>query len=398
MKILIKSLKIIGFLWLALIFYFLGYLVGHKNLELDQNYQPKIINTSLGKPKEVDFAIFWDAWKVVTEKYVGEYSPEKMIYGAIKGMVDSLGDPYSVFLEPGDNQMFLEDLSGEIEGIGAELSLKEGQLIIVAPLDDSPAQKAGLKAQDKILKINDEDTLEFTLDEAVSKIRGPSGTTVSLLVDRTGFTSPQEFVIKRETIVIKSVKWEEKGSVGYIKISQFGEDTKTLAQKAAQELSAKNLQGIVLDLRNNPGGYLDASIDVASLFMAGGVVVREVDKNGRQELIETTLKGQLTNNKIVILINGGSASASEIVAGALKDSRGALLVGERTFGKGSVQELENLAKGAALKLTVAKWLTPSGKTINEEGITPDIEIKQSEEDETAGLDTPLMKALEEAVK
>ena len=398
MKNLTKFIKILGFLWLALIFYFLGYFVGHKNLEFDQNYLPKITNTSLGQPKEIDFSIFWDACKAISEKYVGEYSTENMIYGAIQGMVDSLGDPYSVFLKPGENQMFLDDLSGKIEGIGAELSLKEGQLIVIAPLDDSPAQKAGLKAQDKILKINDEDTVEFSLDKAVSKIRGPSGTTVKLLIDRQGFSSPQEFNIKRETIIIKSVEWEQKDNVGIIKISQFGDDTSELAEEAAKDLAKRNLTGVILDLRNNPGGYLDASIDVASLFMDGGVVVKEVDRSGKEEILEATLEGKLIKEKIVILINGGSASASEIVAGALKDNRQAILIGEKTFGKGSVQELENLAKGSALKLTVARWLTPSGKTIDEEGISPDIEVILSSEDEQAGRDPQLEQALKEAIK
>lgn len=398
MKIFSKLAKIIAILVIALIFYFAGYLVGHKNIVFEENFQPKVLNTELGKPKDVDFSIFWDAWKLVTEKYVGEYSPQKMVYGAIKGMIEALGDPYSTFLEPGANKVLLEDLSGAIQGIGAELSKKDDQLIIVAPLDDSPAQKAGLQAQDEILEINGESTINISLDQAIEKIRGPAGSEVTLLINRSDLKEPKEFKIERAVITIKSVQREMKDNIGIIKITQFADDTKDLTIQAADELLKKNPKAIILDLRNNPGGYLETSIDVASLFMDRGVVVKEQYKDGRKEELNTTLDGKLKNLPVFVLVNEGSASASEIVAGALRDSRNAAIIGKKTFGKGSVQELENLSSGSALKITVAKWLTPKDKTIDKEGIKPDIEVDLTDADLASDRDPQLDRALEEARK
>lgn len=396
MKIIRKLTKIFGIVIIALVFYFLGYLVGHKNLVFEQNLKPTIVNTNLGQPKDVDFSNFWDAWKLVTEKYVGQYSAETMVHGAIKGMIESLGDPYSAFMEPGTNQMFLEDLSGQIQGIGAEITQKDGKLLIVAPLDGSPAKNAGLKPQDEILAIDGQQTSGMTLDEAISKIRGKAGTEVALLINRSGFSAPQEFKIKRAIVVIKSVQWEMKGNIAYIKITQFGDDTSALAKQAADEIALKNPHSIILDLRDNPGGYLDSAVDVASLFMNKGVVVKEQYKDGRIEDLQTTLEGKLAKYPVFVLVNEGSASASEIVAGALRDSRGAQILGKKTFGKGSVQELETLKDNSALRLTVAKWLTPKGKTIDKEGISPDIEVNLSNDDQAAGRDPQLDRTIEEA--
>lgn len=313
MKTFTKLLKIVGLLWIAVIFYFFGYLVGHKNLVFEKNYKPVIANTQLGQPKSVDFSIFWDAWNSVTDKFVGNIDTQKMVFGAIKGMIDSLGDPYSQFLEPGQQKNLLEDLSGQIQGIGAELTIKDGKLVIVTPLSDSPAQKAGLKPQDEILQIDGQDTSEMTLDQAISKIRGQSGTEVTLQINRQGFTQPQDFKIKRETIVIKSVNYEMKGNIGYIKISQFGDDTSNLAKLAAEDLAKQNPKAIILDLRDDPGGYLDAAVDVASLFMNKGVVVKEQYRDGRIEELKTTLEGILAQYKVIVLVNEGSASAQKLL-------------------------------------------------------------------------------------
>ena len=396
MRILSKLAKVFGILIITLVFYFLGFLVGHKNLVFEKNFRPTIVNMDLGKPQDVDFSLFWDAWKLVTEKYVGAYSPPKMVYGAIKGMIEALDDPYSAFMEPGANKMLLEDLSGEIQGIGAEISEKDGRIVVVAPLDDSPAKKAGLKAQDEILAINNQSTEGMSLDEAIFKIRGKSGTEVRLLINRSEFSQPQEFKIIRATIVIKSLKLEIKGDIGYIKISQFADDTSELLKQAAEEIIDKSPRAIILDLRDNPGGYLDASVDVASIFMERGVVVKEEYRDGRIEELRTTLEGKLSKYPIFVLVNEGSASASEIVAGALRDSRKALILGKKTFGKGSVQELENLKDQSALRLTVARWLTPNGSTIDKEGIKPDIEVDLSSADQVEGRDPQLDRALEEA--
>lgn len=391
-----KLAKVFGVIIVALVFYFLGFLVGHGNLAFEKNFRPTVVNTSLGQPKDVDFSSFWDAWKLVTDKYVGQYSVQAMVHGAIEGMINSLGDPYSSFMEPGANQTFLEDLSGQIQGIGAEISLKDGKLLIVAPLDGSPAKNAGLKPQDEILEINGLSTSGMSLDEAISKIRGKSGTEVTLLINRADFKTPQEFKIKRAVIVIKSVQWEMKGNIGYIKITQFGDDTSALAKQAAADIAAKNPHAVILDLRDDPGGYLDAAVDVASLFMNRGVVVKEQYKDGQTQDLQTTLAGTLVKYPVYVLVNEGSASASEIVAGALRDNRGAKIIGKKTFGKGSVQELETLKDKSAIRLTIAKWLTPKGKTIDKEGITPDIEVNLSSEDQAAGRDPQLDRALEEA--
>lgn len=406
MKTFKKIIIIIGILYLAVIFYFAGYLIGHKNFVFEKNYSPKLVNTELKKPQEIDFSVFWKAWEIVSQKYVGEFSPKKLVYGAVKGMVEALGDPYSSFMEPSENGRLLEELSGEFDGIGAELSIKDGKLTVIAPLDGSPAQKAGLKPQDQIMEINGSGTGGMTLAEAVTKIRGQAGTKVTLLVSRKDFSSPREFQIRREKIVIASVKWEMlalsgeaggKGDVGYIKISQFGDDTSRLAQQAAEEIAQSNPRAIILDLRNNSGGYLDASIDVASLFVpSGSVVVKEEYKDGRKDELKTTLEDKLKNYKVLVLVNEGSASAAEIVAGALQDWRGAVLIGKKTYGKGTVQELEDLDAGAYLKITVARWLTPKDRVINSEGLKPDIEVELTLSDENQGRDPQLDKALEQA--
>lgn len=394
MKSFRKFFVVIGILWLAVIFYLTGYLVGHKNLIFEKNYQPKIANLELKKPKDVDFGIFWKAWDIVNEKYVGTISTQKLVHGAVKGMVEALGDPYSMMMEESENKAMLDDLSGELEGIGAELSLKDEKIIVVAPLDGSPAAKVGLKPNDQIVAIDDKDTVQMSLDDAVKLIRGKAGTEVVLLVNREGFEKPQEFKITRENISIASVKWEIKNdNIGYIKITQFGDDTTGLIQKAAKELVAKNPKAIILDLRNNPGGYLETSVDVASLFVpAGNVIVKEQYKNGNKEELKTTVEPLLKDYNLVVLVNEGSASASEIVAGALRDIKGIKIVGKKSFGKGTVQELNDLDATATLRLTIAKWLTPKDFAIDKEGIKPDYEVDENTTDPSQ--DSQLNKALE----
>lgn len=389
-----KFIHIISLVLVAIAFYFFGYLVGHKNLVFEQNYQPKLINKELMKPKTIDFAVFWDAWQKVQEKFAGETDTQKMVYGAISGMVDSLDDPYSMFMEPELNKTFAEDLSGEIQGIGAEISIREGKITIIAPLDDSPAAKAGLKPMDIVLKIGEDSTDGLTLNEAIEKIRGKAGSRVKLQIIREGWVEPQIFEIVRSVIKIESVKWKMDGDLAYINITQFGSDTYPLLEKAANEIKNKNPKGIILDLRNNPGGYLDASVDVASVFMTDKVVVKEKYKDGHIDELKTDKPAVLANINLIVLINKGSASASEIVAGALRDANRAKIFGETSFGKGSVQTLEELDKGAALRVTIAKWLTPNGNAIDKVGIEPDEKITLSEEDEKADRDPQLDRAKE----
>lgn len=391
-----KLFKVVSLVLFAIIFYFAGYLVGHKNFAFEKNYKPKIINKELFKSRTVDFSLFWQAWNTVTEKYVGTPDYQKMIYGAISGMVDALGDPYSSFMEPSATKSFMDELSGSISGIGAEIEKKDGNLIIVAPLDSSPAQKAGLLPQDQILKIDDENTTNLDLNQAIDKIRGKAGTKVTLSIMREGWEAPKDFTITREKIIIKSVKWQIRDdNIAYIEVSQFGDDTTDLLQTATKEIDVKKPKAVILDLRSNPGGYLDAAVDMASLWMdSGSVVVQEKNKNGSIDELKTTLDPILKNYKTIVLINKGSASASEIVAGALQDAGRAIIVGEISFGKGSVQELEPLNDKSTLRVTVAKWLTPKGRTIDLIGITPDITIALTEADHNAGKDPQLDKALE----
>jgi carboxyl-terminal processing protease len=391
-----KLFKIIGLVIVAIIFYFAGYLVGHRNFVFEKNYRPKIINKELYKPRTVDFSLFWQAWNTVTEKYVGTPDYQKMIYGAISGMVDGLGDPYSSFMEPSATKSFMDELSGSISGIGAEIEKKEGILVIVSPLSDSPAEKAGLLPSDQILKIDDQNTIDLDLNQAIDKIRGKAGTKVKLNIIREGWEAPRDFTITREKIVIKSVKWQIRDdNIAYVEVSQFGDDTTDLLQQAAKEISDKKPKAVILDLRSNPGGYLDSSVDMASLWMdQGSVVVQEKNKNGSIIELKTTLEPILKNYKTIVLINKGSASASEIVAGALQDAGRATIVGETSFGKGSVQELEPLSDKSTLRVTVAKWLTPKGRAIDLIGITPDFNIVLTEDDYNKGKDPQLDKALE----
>ena len=278
-----------------------------------------------------------------------------------------------------------------------QIGIRNNKFVIIAPLDSSPAQKAGLKSGDGILKINGKEIDGLSLNNVIGQIRGKKGTKVTITILRNNIT--KDYEVTRNLIKVKSVSWELKqDNIAYMKISQFGSDTSALAQKYADEIVAKSPKGIILDLRNNPGGYLDAAVDVSSLFILQGVVVIEEGKDGNRNEYKTTLKPKFSNFKVVVLIDGGSASASEIVAGAISDAKKGILIGEKTFGKGSVQDLEDLKDGSALRLTVAHWLTPTGKQINGVGISPDIEIKLSDEDVNNGLDPQLQRALEEIKK
>jgi len=362
-----------------------------------------IINAELGKPGEFDFSLFWEAWRVLEEKFVdpAKIDYQKMIYGAISGMVNSLKDPYTVFMPPEDAKIFKEDVSGEFQGVGMEIGMRKGELTIIAPLEGTPAQRAGLRAGDKIVKIDDTYTGELTTDEAVKLIRGPKGTEVTLTIFREGWSQGKEFKIVRDVIVVPSIKWEIKRPVdgypdiAYIKLYQFSEVSRAAFSQAAVEILNSQAKKIILDLRNNPGGYLEVAQDIAGWFLEKGQIVTIEDFGGKQENKEYKAQGssQLLSYPLVVLINQGSASGSEILAGALRDNRQILLIGEKSFGKGSVQTLEELKEGS-LKVTVAKWLTPSGKTIESEGLEPDIKIEMTEEDYNEARDPQLDKAIE----
>lgn len=353
-----------------------------------------IKNAKEDMPADVNFALFWQTWNKARELYIGSSDPQEMVYGAISGMVASFGDPYSTFLKPSDNQKLAQDLSGEFEGIGAELTMQNNQVTVIAPLSGSPAEAAGIKAKDIILEIDGTSTAEMSLNEAVDKIRGAAGTKVKLKIFRSGVEKPLDFEIERQKITIESVTYKTETisgkKIATLKVSQFGDDTTSLADKYAKQIIDDKADGIILDLRNNPGGYLDGSIQFASLFIPSDkIVVVEVDKQGERKEYKTNKAPILKDIPLVVLANGGSASASEIVAGALRDNGRAKIIGEKTFGKGSVQALEPLSGGAALKITIAKWLTPLGIEINGKGLSPDSEVKLSDEDKSAGRDPQL---------
>ena len=351
-------------------------------------------------PTTVNWQILWDAIDIINKKYVdGPPDQQELLYGAVSGMVNALNDPYSSFFTPPKAQQFQEDLRGEFSGIGAEIGLRSDVLTVIAPLDGSPAQKSGLRAQDAILEINGESTEGIALDDAVNKIRGPKGSTVTLTVLSPNASETREVSIVRDNIVVKSVSSEIKNvegkKIGVIKLRRFGEDTKGELDAAVTDLLQQNISGVILDLRNNPGGFITSAIDVSSNWVKENkVVVTEEFGDGFKNDHVANGASRLAGIPTVVLVNEGSASASEIVAGALRDYDLATLVGKKTFGKGSVQELVDLPDGADLKITIAKWLTPNGFNINVEGISPDIEVELTLEDIDNFVDPQLDRALE----
>lgn len=343
-------------------------------------------------PSQLDFSSLNEIYSVLKSKYDGTLDTAKLVDGAKHGLVDAIGDPYTVYFNAEEAKAFDSDLNGTFEGIGAELGKTNGQLTIMGVLADSPAEKAGLKKNDIILKINDEDASSMTTGAAVTKIRGDKGTSVKLSVLRDETTS--EYSITRETITSPSVTTEIlDGNIGYMRISRFGDDTSSLAQQAATKFKAQGVTKILLDLRGNGGGLLTAAQSVASLWLNDKVIVSErtggVTTNTLRSSGDAVLEGITT----IVLVDGDSASASEIVAGALKDHGAATLLGEKTYGKGSVQTVEDLTNGGQLKVTVARWYTPNGVNINKEGIAPDKVVALSEEDTKAGKDTQKDAAL-----
>lgn len=413
MKLTLNQIrKIILFFAFAFFFGQIGYWFGQRNVSLTiANLKPEVvIERKIPASKQtINFELFWDVWDRLASSYLfkNDIDPGKMIYGAISGMVASLGDPYTVFLPPTENKMSKEDLNGAFDGVGIQLGYKDDRLAVIAPLEGMPAQKAGVKSGDLILRIVDEvkkidkDTTGLSLPEAVALIRGPKNSEVKLTFLREGVKEPFEVKLKRETIVVKSVELkfvEKEGKkVAVLKLSRFGERTAQEWEEAVEaikneELKAQRFNGVVLDVRNNPGGFLSGSVFIGSEFLTGGTVVLQDKGKDGQETYSVNRKGRLTTEPLVVLINGGSASASEIVAGALQEKRRAKLVGEKTFGKGTIQEAQDLPAGAGLHITIARWLLPSGKSIDKEGVKPDYEVKADENDETK--DIQLERAIE----
>ena len=355
------------------------------------------VETRESAREDVPFQLYWDIWERVKQKYVGgEVDDLQLFYGSLAGMVSGLGDPYSVFLDPETADAFLSDLSGSFEGIGAEIGIKEGELAVIAPLPDSPAERAGIRAGDVILEIDGEDTSDMTLDKAVNSIRGPRGTRVTLTIRRNGNETAEEVTIVRDVIDIKSVEWEVlDGGIGYLKINQFNEETWPEFNRAVTAFIGRDVQKLVVDLRNNPGGFLETSVQVASEWLSeGATVVIERTRDKTERTYESKGQHRLRGMRTAVIVNKGSASASEILAGALQDHKAATIVGEQSFGKGSVQDFEILEDGSALKLTVSEWLTPERQQINKHGITPDVAVKDDADGRGSSDDAMVQKAIE----
>ncbi len=320
--------------------------------------------------------IFTEVYEIVRKNYVEEVEPKKLIYSAIRGMLRSL-DPHSGFMPPEAYKEMKIDTKGEFGGLGIQIGIRKGVLTIIAPIEDTPAWRAGLKAGDKILKVDGEPTSEMTLLEAVNKMRGPKGTKVTLTIMREGWEEPRDFTITRDIIRIKSVKYKvvDEG-IGYVKITQFQEKTAVELESALRELDKEGVDSLILDLRNNPGGLLISAVEVAEQFLPPErLVVYIKDRSGKKQEYYTRGRRPRYDWPMVVLVNNGSASASEIVAGALKDWDRAVLIGTKTFGKGSVQSVIPLSDGSGLRLTTAKYYTPKGVSIHATGIEPDIEVK-----------------------
>nr|MBI5455822.1 S41 family peptidase [Candidatus Levybacteria bacterium] len=427
MKNKVNSFQLI----LIIIITFLGgYYFGVNKINLDwKNYKP-ILNVISKEPPagatNIDFNPFWTVWQKLATTYYdkSKIDQQKMLNGAISGMVEALGDPFTIYLPPVQNNNFKQGLAGQFSGIGAELGIKDKDIIVISPLDGSPAEKAGIKAGDVIIAVDTKSTLGWTLSQAVEKIRGTKGTDVILTVIHKDNRKKTDIKITRDVITVKSVVMDirtAKCSNGncsllvktdtcegndcikyaYIRLSQFGDNTNqewaALAKGLSDKINAdKSVKGIVFDLRNNPGGYLTDATFIASEFIKKGQVVVKQDNGQTQEPLSAERDGVLLSPKLIILINKGSASASEIVAGAMRDYKRAKLIGETSFGKGTIQAAEDLGDGAGLHVTIAKWLTPTGIWVNQKGLTPDVEVKFDEKDPSR--DTQLEKAVLELLK
>ena len=390
---------IVLFTLLFFITFFAGIYVG----DINRPEIEKVLGISNKETQVItktDFSPFWKVWNTLNEKYpsASKITDQDKVYGAIGGLVSSLNDPYSVFFTPDETKSFEEEIAGNFDGIGMEVGLKDKILTVIAALKDTPAYKANIKSGDKILKINDTVTSNLSIEQAIKLIRGPKGTTVTLSIFREGSDKPEEIKIVRDTINIPTLDTElRKDKIFVIKLYSFSANSANLFRNAMKQFAESGTDKLLLDLRGNPGGYLDAAVDMASWFLPEGktVVTEDYGNNKKAEIFRS--KGyNIFNDKLkfVILIDDGSASASEILAGAMQDNGRAKLVGSQSFGKGSVQEVINITPDTILKITVAKWLTPSGTSISEKGLTPDYPIEITQKDIDAKIDSQLNKAVE----
>ncbi|MBP9711417.1 MAG: S41 family peptidase [Candidatus Pacebacteria bacterium] len=353
---------------------------------------------------KTDFAPFWKVWNIIDEKSpnASKADDQKRVYSAIAGLMGSLGDPYSVFFLPDEAKSFEEQIAGNFSGVGMEVGIKNKILTVIAPIKDTPAYRAGIKAGDLILKIDDKITSDLGVDEAIKLIRGEKGTTVTITILHEGESDPKEIKIVRDVINIPTLDTETRpDGIFVIHLYSFTANSADLFRGAMKEFVESNSDKLILDLRGNPGGYLDAAVDISSWFLDGGkTVVTEDYGSNRKPTVYRSKGYNIFNDKLkfAILIDGGSASASEIVAGAMQDNKKAVLVGSQSFGKGSVQETVKVTPDTLLKITVAKWLTPNGNTIAEVGLTPDYKVEYTKKDKESKKDPQMDKAVEILLK
>lgn len=367
-----------------------GWLAGNGNIQVSSY---KAVSSNSGLAEKLDYSTIDTIYSSLRDNFDGELSEKKLLEGLKSGLAKATGDPYTEYFNAEAAEDFQAGIDGTFEGIGAQLGKDtDNNIIIVSPIAGYPADKAGLRPKDIIAEIDGETAYDLTISEAVDKIRGEKGTSVKLTVIRN--SKPEEFTITRETIDIPSVKTEIRGQTGIMTISRFGDDTVNLAKQAAEEFKAAKVSGIILDLRSNPGGYLDGAVDISSLWLSKGTTV--LTERRDNVVIDTFMangSAPLKGIKTVVLIDEGSASASEITAGALKDNNAATLIGQKSFGKGSVQQPINLKDGGLLKVTIARWFTPGGKSIDKEGLEPDQKVELTPDDITSGRDPQLDAAL-----
>lgn len=373
--------RLVGIAGLILIGFVVGVAV---TVSSERSASPSTLQTAIARlspaPKNADYGQLLEVWDRLHRDYVNaNINDRSLLQGALSGLVSGLGDPYSTFMTADSAKRFEDEISGTFEGVGMQVGYKNDKITIIAPLSDSPAEQAGLFAGDVIMTVDTIDVSTLNLDQVIEKIRGKQGTTVTISIQRGADPQTKTFSVVRQTISVDSVTakvTEHHGrSIADVSVSSFNRDTGRELRAKLKTINAQSLDGILLDLRNNPGGYLDQAVDVTGIFLASGEVVSEVDRDGQKKTLSVDGNAFLADKKVVILVNGGSASASEIVAGALQDNGRGTVIGTQTFGKGTVQDYQTLSDGSSLKLTIAKWLTPKGRSISEQGITPDVIVE-----------------------
>jgi carboxyl-terminal processing protease len=404
-----RNIRFILFLIIPILSFLLGWSLNqqqHKDLSLGLGQQKEEIKKDnifsaikihrKSDPKDISLSTFWEAWNVLEENflYKDRFSDKEQLQGAIKGLVNSVADPYTVFMSAEETSEFEKSMSDEVfEGIGAEIAVKKGQLTIVSPLKGSPAELAGIKAGDKIFSIDGEPSLKMTAEEAVTIIRGPKGEGIILEILRENEPKPIKITIVRDSIINKSLTWEMIDEIAVLEINQFGEELDNLFLEAVPNILLEKPEAIIVDLRNNGGGLLDTSIEIMNEFFDKKILVKTKGRKiGQTGDLESDNGGAFLDIPVVVLVNKGTASASEIFAGAFQDYNRGIIIGEQTFGKGVVQNIIPLSGGATMKVTVAEWLTPKGRSIHEKGISPDIEAIRTIDDYDNNIDPVLDKA------